>query len=306
MERITAQKALYIKLGEKGRWETECLENGILRVGYHNIPTSLCKKRNWQEVTALYLSQNAKAGNATRHTNELREFYEAGAETLWITFSARRLWWGFAKGPVSLGTDDDKQREMAQKWSSTDINGKLLDVAEISSRLTQVRGFLGTICEVHELDYLLRKINGEVLPEVKTAKEARDALLASMVPLIQNLTWQDFELLVDLVFSSGGWRRVGVLGKTEKDIDIDMIQPVTQERVMVQVKAKSWIEVARKVAETATVMKHFNRVFLVTHTFQGRISKEGLGEQFEILDVNRLAPLVLDAGLSDWLITKSN
>jgi hypothetical protein len=108
------------------------------------------------------------------------------------------------------------------------------------------------------------------------------------------------------VFSSGGWRRVGVLGKTEKDIDIDMIQPVTQERVMVQVKAKSSMEVAREVAEKATVMKHFNRVFLVTHTFQGRISKEGLGEQFEILDVNRLAPLVLDAGLSDWLITKSN
>ena len=36
--------------------------------------------------------------------------------------------------------------------------------------------------------------------------------------LIQGLWWNDFELLVDLIFAKSGWQRVSVLGKTE-DVD---------------------------------------------------------------------------------------
>ena len=40
----------------------------------------------------------------------------------------------------------------------------------------------------------------------------------ALVPLMHLLTWKDFELLVDLVFANSGWRRVGVVGKTQKTI----------------------------------------------------------------------------------------
>ena len=140
---------------------------------------------------------------------------------------------------------------------------------------------------------------------MKDASGAREAFIKSIVPLIKNLTWRDFELLVDLVFSSAGWRRLGVLGKTEKDIDLDMVQPVTQERIMIQVKAVASMEVARNVENSAELLTQYSRVFLVTHSFLGALNTENL-RRVEIIDAQRLAPLVLDAGLSDWLLEKSS
>ncbi|MBI1213642.1 MAG: hypothetical protein GC190_19460, partial [Alphaproteobacteria bacterium] len=45
-------------------------------------------------------------------------------------------------------------------------------------------------------------------PELENADEAERAMIAAIIGLMRLLTWQDFELLVDLVFSASGWRRV--------------------------------------------------------------------------------------------------
>jgi hypothetical protein len=50
---------------------------------------------------------------------------------------------------------------------------------------------------------------------------------------------RDFETLVDLVFSTSGWRRQGVVGKTQKTLDLDLILPSTGERAFVQVKIQN-------------------------------------------------------------------
>ena len=76
---------------------------------------------------------------------------------------------------------------MTDDWRCTDVNSVDLDPTKISSRLTKVTGYRVTICEVSELDYLLAKLNGEVLPEVKESKSAREKFLRSIVPLIKNL-----------------------------------------------------------------------------------------------------------------------
>ncbi len=83
----------------------------------------------------------------------------------------------------------------------------------------------------------MRRINGELLPKVKQAKEAAEELKRSIPPLMRLLTWQDFELLVDLVFANSGWRRLGTVGNTEKTLDIDIILPSTGERAFVQIKS---------------------------------------------------------------------
>ncbi len=57
-------------------------------------------------------------------------------------------------------------------------------------------------------------INDELPPAVLLADEARAAYLSAIENLIGLLTWQDFELLVDLIFANSGWRRLGALGKT--------------------------------------------------------------------------------------------
>ena len=58
--------------------------------------------------------------------------------------------------------------------------------------------FRGTICSVKEANYLLKKINDQVLPEIQRAKDSLNDLETNLKPIIQNLGWQDFELLVDL------------------------------------------------------------------------------------------------------------
>jgi hypothetical protein len=85
--------------------------------------------------------------------------------------------------------------------------------------------FRGTICSIDLQDYLVRKINGLVIPEVEKTKNSLETLRADIEDLIKGLWWHDFELLIDLVFSKSGWQRFSVLGKTEKDSDLDVYSP---------------------------------------------------------------------------------
>jgi hypothetical protein len=73
--------------------------------------------------------------------------------------------------------------------------------------------------------------------------------------LMKLLGWRDFELLVDLVFTSSGWRRVGIVGKTQKTLDLDLILPSTGERAFVQVKSTTTLaELAEYVAGSDKVV----------------------------------------------------
>ena len=55
-----------------------------------------------------------------------------------------------------------------------------------------------------ELEYLLNKINGRTSPSVNDAEQAYLTAVDKLLPLIQQLTWKDFELLTDLIFRQGG------------------------------------------------------------------------------------------------------
>jgi hypothetical protein len=302
---ISATQAYFIKLGESGRWETECLSGGYMRVGFNDIPHELCAAKNWNEVKKLYLDKGGPKGNAARYTTELERFYSSPAETLWITFSDRKLWWGFAEGEACMEADLNKKRKIKNGWQSVDVKGNDLFIGEISSRLTQVRGYQGTICDVKQLKYLLRKINGEILPEVQKAKTAKTDLLAALAPVIQQLDWKDFEDLVDMVFTAGGWRRIGGIGGTEKDIDLELQQPVTGELVMVQVKSKCSPQLVREISESNSRKTQYKQIFVVTHSFDGKIPVDGVDARLRVVDVHELANLVLDAGLTGWVIEKS-
>ena len=248
--KISAPQAFYIKLGVGGGWESDCLKGGFMQVGFNDTPHDLCAAKQWSEVKKLYLAKGEPKGNATRWATELERFYSSSSETLWVTFSDRKMWWGFAEGEAFLESNLNKKRKIKDGWKSTDINGNDLFIGGISSRLTQVRGYQGTICDIKQLKYLLRKINGEILPEVQKAKSAKTDLLTALPPVIQQLDWDDFEDLVDMVFTAGGWRRIGGVGGTEKDIDFELQQPVTGEFVMVQVKSKCSAKTIKEISDS--------------------------------------------------------
>lgn len=302
MNPITAKDCVFIKLGLGGMWEEECIKNSTLKIGYRTASHEDCAAGRWDAVKEAYKRDDPK--NATRFTNELRRFYEADQTTLWITFFAGQLWWAFTEGKPTRNTDGTKTRTVSC-WSNKSTAAILLDEQRLSSRLTQVKGFRGTICSVREAAYLLRKINGIGEPDAVRARDCRSALVNALIKLVQALTWRDFELLADLVFSAGGWRRISVLGKTEKTVDLDVVQPVTGERAMVQVKSKVNATVIREIEVNTAPYEHYSRVYLVAHTGTENLP-EITNKRLDLIGPKRLTELALDAGLTDWIIARSD
>ena len=112
MKAISAGKALFIKLGEGGMWESECLREGTLRFGYKEIPHATCVAGDWLEVERLARGFSKDKGSATRHVKQIGEFYGAGEDVLWITFHSDRLWWCFSTKEVSRLPDEGKVRSV--------------------------------------------------------------------------------------------------------------------------------------------------------------------------------------------------
>ena len=218
MEKIKASRVLFIKLGESGKYEKDCIEKDqTLRLSYKEVDHSLCINKQWNKVHDYYTSkENAKSFVATSHMNQIRQFYEEDRNTLWITFYANKLWWCFSKPDIMLLKDKTKIRPVVGKWSDRDIEGRILFAGNISGKLLKTQGFRGTICKVPEQKYALAKINCEQMKEVINVELAMNDLKEKLMLLIQTLQWKDFETLIDLVFRQAGWQRIGDKGKTQK------------------------------------------------------------------------------------------
>lgn len=305
------KQALYIKLGEGGKWERTCFADGTIRAGYYEVPPEFSLARDHDGIRQVYLRLGKDEGTATRYAGELLKFYEAGSETLWITFSGGSLHWAVAEGPAEyLGSDSalypagSTLRQTASGWQKTSLSGKSLPISELSGRLTKVAGYRGTICAIKdwEFNYLLRRLQDQEIEEVQKAKAVRIELLKACETLITFLPWPDFELLVDLVFTNSGWRRMGSLGGDQKTSDLELIQPMTGERAVVQVKSAT-TQQELVAYEDGFSQMNANRYFYVWHTCKGKLSS--IMPDLTIMGPDVLAEHVLNAGLYDWLIRKA-
>lgn len=308
MEQVKADKALFIKLGEGGRWEATCIRDGTLRFGYREIPHDLCAAGDWSGVEQVARGFSRDQGSATRHVNQIRLFYETDESVLWITFHADRLWWCFSSQDVYVLPGNDKERRTLGGWNDTDIYGRPLLKGTLSGKLLATQGFQGTICTVSELNYLLHKINGTVEPHVAAAQTAYEGLRTALVPVIRKLHHKDLETLTDLIFRQSGWQRVGVAGGTEKDIDLDLISPVTGERIAVQVKSKANAAVWRAYREKYADMRGFSRFYFVTHSPTTDLRREAEVSDdpaFILWDVEQLSGQAVRGGLTGWLLDKA-
>ena len=299
---INPSKGLYIKLGRSGSWEQECLEKGILRFGYRETPFDAAVSGDWETVRKVWLDAREDEGTATRDVIQIRHFFEAPDDTLWITFSEGFLWWCFAKPGVKKHEDrKGSYRKTVDGWHNADINGIKLSSEKLSGSLLTVQGFRGTICEVKEFEYVKRKLNGRLLPEVEDAAQAENKMVRKIVPLMRLLTWRDFEMLVDLVFVNSGWRRIGQVGKTQKTVDIELLLPTTGERAFVQIKSHATKMDLAEYRDRLKNSRAYDRMFFVWHS----------GDVGEVEDTNvaligpdRLARMIFDAGLTSWLREK--
>ncbi len=300
----------YIKLGEGGLWERTCFAEGTLRGGYYEVAPELPLNRDFEGIRQVYLSEGKDASTATRFANELLKFYTAGDEDLWVTFSGGLMHWAIAEGPVVyLGSDKrsfpdgSSYRRTKTGWHSTSLDGKALRMSELSGRVTKTSGYRGTICDFNtwEQNYILRKIQDQRIEEVTEAMATKSALLSSCSTLIKLLPWVDFEQLVDLIFARTGWQRVGALGGDQKTSDLELIQPMTGERAIVQIKSSTTQKELTQYAQEFSRMEA-NKYFYVWHTCKTDLSVDD--PKVILMGPKELAQHTLNSGLFDWLLTK--
>lgn len=88
MEKIQATAVKYIKLGEGDEWEHECLTSGIIKFGYHKTPHQMCLEGKWEDVNKVWLEERKNnQSTATSDVRQIRTFYTATPDILFITFS---------------------------------------------------------------------------------------------------------------------------------------------------------------------------------------------------------------------------
>lgn len=302
--KISPTRVRYIKLGGGGSWEKECLEKGTIRIGFGSAQSQrfeLCQSGRWNDLPASFIAEGKDKGTATRSTNELQLFFEDDGSMLWITFMGERLWWGMVDHTKPAVHADAKGvwRSMRDGWRLTDLQGEPLTKDRLSGALTKLAAYRGTSCDVDVSDYVIRRVNGDKTPEVERALGASKEMKASALDLMKLLGPRDLELLVDLVFTTSGWRRVGIVGKTQKTLDLDLVLPSTGERAFVQVKSKT---TSAELDEYVATIEGgpYDRMFYVFHS--GKADTDD--PRVTVIGPEQLADLVMDAGLVSWLIRK--
>ena len=304
---IRPARVRYIKLGAAGRWEDECLSNGIIRFGFSTSNAErfpICRAGRWGELTDSFIVSGIDKGTATRLTNETRFFFEDDGATLWITFHGASLYWGLLtpEPPERHRDGDGVLRTVVGGWRSVDRNGERLTMDRLSGALTKLAAYRGTSCGVDVADYAIRRINGETTPEVERAIAAVTTMRSSALELMRLLGPRDFETLVDLVFSRSGWQRQGVVGKTQKALDLDLLLPSTGERAFVQVKSRTSTAELGEYLARLDELAIYDRMFFVYHSGEARTDDE----RVTIIGPDKLAEMVVEAGLVAWLVRKTS
>jgi hypothetical protein len=302
--RVEAQRVRYIKLGEGGEWAADCIRDGTLRIGfwthkYHR----LCLDKKWDDLWRAFRDvEKRRESTATRFVNEVRAVYEDIGTTLWITFHNQQMYWAFldSSSPHVSADGHGSLRRTRAPWSGTSISGRALRMVSLSGRLTKTEGYRGTSCDIEEGDYVIRRINDEQRPEIAKTVELLAAIESAVQQLVRLLTWKDFELLVDLIFTVSGWRRISTVGGTQNTVDIVVELRSTGEQAFIQVKSSSnqqQFDEYRSRFNDST----YDRMFYVYHS--GSVTNSD--PDVTLIGSERLSQMIIEAGLITWLVEKA-
>lgn len=122
--------------------------------------------------------------------------------------------------------------------------------------------------------------------------------------LIADLHWRDFEILVDRIFADSGWRRVGVLGETQADVDLIVEQTATGERAFVQVKSRATPAVFQDYVDRFREYGDCDRMFFICHSPKGSLRQHACPPAVEMWFADTIARKAVRAGQYDWLVQR--
>lgn len=304
---ISANQAYYIKLGQKSGFQEKCLNEGIVGISYRDVPRM--EEFDAQIVRNTYLKKGKTAATSTNHARQVGAFYTANENTLWITFAHGKLYWCIAEKEIhylDAAKDGEltRYRKTLNGWHDKDINGAPLYMHTLNGALTKTVRYQGTICEIDSslLKYLVQRIRGEATPEIVAAQSNKTAAISSILALMKLLNPMDFELLVELVFSRSGWQRINETGGSQKTSDFELYIPILDAYAFVQVKS----ETSQKELEDYEEQlgeRNDEYMFYVYHTAKKQLKPRN--PKTKLIGTEKLSELVLNAGLFDWLLKKT-
>jgi hypothetical protein len=257
----------------------------------------------------VYQYWQSRCKTPRQHTNQTKEFFEDSGDTLWVTFEDGCLFYAYSDGQTPLQDTAGDPRGSVRRtdssgWQNTDATGAKLRIDGLSGRLTKTAGYRQTICrfDVDVERYLIRCLSAEENPVVHKYMRNRDSVIRDLEDLIKTLTWQDFEVLIELIFVQSGLRRMSRTGGTKKTTDIDLKNPITLETAFVQVKSKTTqSELDDYIKRKSTEKSDVDRMYYVFHT--GKAETELL--DVTVWNCREVAARVFETGLSDWVVSKS-
>jgi hypothetical protein len=305
MEKIEFSRAFYIKLGPGGIWEESSIQENKLRIGWKNLLLEEINEKDWDSLLKKYLSTYKTKSVATMDINALKTIVDSTPDDIWITFHASQLWWcRLASGNVQ---EDDlsKYRLVDGGWQNHDMSGNSLLINQIPGNISMVQGFRATVCKVRDIDDLKRLINNVPSDKYTQIVQARGALIKEIEKGLSGLFWKDFENLIDLLFRNAGWHRLSLVGEEMKYVDMELQEPITGELYQVQVKSQAsfadFDEYARNSSHGS-----FRKLYFVVHTPDQTLVDNRLAkyEDVELILPDKLAEMVVDLGLLEWLLKK--
>jgi len=129
-------------------------------------------------------------------------------------------------------------------------------------------------------------------------------IAAVTLEMIRRLPPDEFEILVDLIFTRSGWRRVGRVGGNQPDVDLLLEQPLTGRTGWVQVKSSCTQVVLDDYYGRFMRSGAAGDFFFVVHTTPSALRLPA-GPNLHLWSGDRLADIVSEAGLFDWLLERA-
>ena len=323
---LSSKSVRYIKLGEGGKFWDICRDKNIMVLGYKCAHPSLqpaLSSDDWDTVSRRIkdLLNPKSEGKVTEATNSIRTFFSDKGNFLWITFAEGRLWYGVTdeslpKSLSSISADFDQNyevyRPLKHGWLSLDINGQPLFESDLRGSLTKTAAYRGTICKITLANeaYIKDRLRGKESASLNVAREAKAQLVASAKPLIKTLQPNEFETLIELIFSRYGWIRTTSVGGNQRTTDLDLINPITEDKAFVQVKSQAGQnELNDYVSRLIHEKPDFKRLYFVVHTIRGKdlVCPTLKSSSAEVLvwDIDDVAKRVVQLGLIDWVFDKT-
>jgi Restriction endonuclease len=297
----------YVKNGRSGRWWKAARENGQIHAGWKNIPDELLLKKNLSAIETLLREQYGDKQGAKQDINQVLNLLDSPSKHLWITFEDDCLWWCTVRDGVTANPEGETAASghfwltCARPWSKTSLTGRLLSTSELPGTVTTTAGFRATVCTPKDSEAILRLIKGETDKDAIDSADRRREYELAVHKIVQRLSPQDFEHLIDLILGRTGWERIAVLGGTREGVDVEAENPAADEIAFVQVKSSAGQDVLDDYTERFRQRRErYSRMIFAVHTPSGRLAPPR-ELPVQVWTGEKVAKLVVRLGLGKWV-----